>query len=143
VKRVGPWVWLILGACGAAPTPDDEALSRYEAANGLLDEGRYSAAVPEYQYVISHRNGLKGAYTRLAYSYEMLGDESRAVEVLEKLLRVDRDDDYALRHLWRLYVHRGFVDKALDCCRRLQRRYPSDYDLKTEVARLEALKERS
>jgi tetratricopeptide (TPR) repeat protein len=134
---------VLLGACRAAATPDEEALSRYEAANVLFDEGRYSAVVPEYQYVISHRSGLKGAYTRLSYSYEMLGDESRAVEVLERLLRVDRDDDYALRHLWRLYVHRGFVEKALDACRRLQRRYPLDYGLKTEIARLEALKERS
>ena len=57
----------------------------------------------------------------------------------ERLLRVDREDEYALRHLWRLYVHRGFTAQALDAARRLQALFPRDAALKAEVARLEKL----
>jgi tetratricopeptide (TPR) repeat protein len=130
----------LLGGCAAAATPDEAALERYYDANALFNQGRYAEAIPLYESVIPVRDRLKDAYYKLAYAYEVRGEESRAVESLEKVLRVDRQDEYALRHLWRLYVHRGFVGQALEMARGLEKLYPSDPGLKGEIARLESLK---
>lgn len=130
----------LLGGCSAAATPDEEALERYYAANGLFDQGRYGEAIRLYEQVVSRRDQLKDAHHKLAYCLEAGGEESRAVETLEKALRVDPQDEYALRHLWRLYVHRGFVEQALDAARRLSKLYPGDAGLHGEIARLESLK---
>ena len=83
---------------------------------------------------------MKDAYHRLAYCHEVRGEESRAVETLEKVLRVDRLDEYALRHLWRLYCHRGFPEQALAMAGGLSELYPDDRGLRDEVARLKGLK---
>jgi tetratricopeptide (TPR) repeat protein len=130
----------LLAGCGAPPAPDEVALERYHAANRHYEEGRWAEAVPHYEFVISARERLKDAYHRLAWCQERLGREAEAVTALEKLRRVDRQDEYALRHLWRLYVHRGFVDEALEAARELLRLYPGDPGLREEVARLEGWK---
>lgn len=129
-----------LGSCAATATTDEEAVERYHQANPLFDQGRYGEAIPLYEAVVSVRERLKDAHYKLAYCYEARGEESRAVEALERALRVDPQDEYALRHLWRLYVHRGFVEQALDAARRLSRLYPNDAGLRGEIARLESLK---
>ncbi len=131
---------LLAAGCGGAPAPDEVALDRYHAANRLFDQGRWAEAAPHYEYVISARERLKDAYTRLSWCHERLGREADAVTALEKLRRVDRQDEYALRHLWRLYVHRGFVEEALEAARELSRLHPADPGLKEEIARLEGLK---
>ena len=130
----------LLAGCGASAAPDEAALERYQDANALFDQGRYGDAIPLYESVLPIRDRLKGAYYRLAYCYESRGEESRAVETLEKAARVDPQDEYALRNLWRLYCHRGFVDQALDAARRLSVLYPGDAKLRGEIARLESLK---
>lgn len=129
-----------LGSCTATATTDEEAVERYHQANPLFDQGRYGEAIPLYEAVVSVRERLKDAHYKLAYCYEARGEESRAVEALERALRVDPQDEYALRHLWRLYVHRGFVGQALDAARRLSGLYPNDAGLRGEIARLESLK---
>ncbi len=129
-----------LGSCTATATTDEEAVERYHQANPLFDQGRYVEAIPLYESVVSVRERLKDAHYKLAYCYEVRGEESRAVEALERALRVDPQDEYALRHLWRLYAHRGFVGQALDAARRLSKLYPNDAGLQGEIARLESLK---
>jgi tetratricopeptide (TPR) repeat protein len=121
------------------PAPDEVAMERYAEAEDLFRDGRYAEAAPHYEFCISTRDRFKEAYYRLAYCQETLGQEGKAVSTLERLLRVDREDEYALRHLWRLYVHRGFTAQALDAARRLQALFPRDDALKAEVARLEKL----
>jgi tetratricopeptide (TPR) repeat protein len=130
----------LLAGCAAGATPDEAAVERYHEANGLFEKGWYAEAIPLYESVISVRDRLKDAYYKLAYCYEIRSEESRAVEALEKAVRVDPQDEYALRHLWRLYCHRGFVDQALDAARRLSKLYPADAGLRGEIARLESLR---
>lgn len=134
------WTLAGLAACAPMPAPADEvALERYGHAEILFAQGRYAEAAPHYEFCVSARDRFKDAYYRLAYCQESAGQEGRAVATLERLLRVDKQDEYALKHLWRLYVHRGFASQALDAARRLQELYPSDATLKAEVARLEKL----
>ena len=130
----------LLGGCGASPTTDETAGERYHEANALFERGRYDDAIPIYESAIAVRDRLKDAYYKLAYCYEARGEESHAVEALEKAVRVDPQDEYALRHLWRLYCHRGFVEQALGAARRLSKLYPGDAALRGEIARLESLK---
>jgi len=132
----------LLAGCTAAATPEDTAIEKYNEANGLFARGFYSDAIPLYESAIAIRDRMKDAYHRLAYCYEVRGEESRAVETLEKVQRVDRQDEYALRHLWRLYCHRGFPEQALKMARGLEELYPDDRGLKDEIARLKDLKAR-
>jgi tetratricopeptide (TPR) repeat protein len=136
-------LFLLLAACSSPPpAPDEVALERYGEAEILFSQGRYSEAAPHYEFCVSARDRFKDAYYRLAYCQEATGQEGKAVSTLERLLRVDREDEYSLRHLWRLYAHRGFAAQALDAARRLQELYPRDAALKAEVARLEKLTQR-
>ena len=130
---------LLAGCAPMPPAPDEVALERYAEAESLFQEGRYAEAAPHYEFCISARDRFKEAYYRLAFCHESLGQEGKAVSTLERVLRVDREDEYALRHLWRLYVHRGFTAQALDAARRLQALFPRDDALKAEVGRLEKL----
>ena len=122
----------LLGGCSAS--------GGYLEANSLFEQGRYAEAIPLYERAVSGRERLKEAYYRLAYCYEVRGEESRAVEKLEQVLRVDPQDEYAFRHLWRLYCHRGFVEDALRMARGLEKLHPGDAGLTGEIARLESLK---
>ena len=131
---------VLAAGCTTAATPDEAAGERYHEANGYFEQGRYSEAIPIYESAVAVRERMKPAYHRLAYCYEVRGEESRAVETLERVLRFDRMDAYALRHLWRLYCRRGFADQALGAARTLATLYPEDRGLKNEIARLEGLK---
>lgn len=142
MRRAGMAAWALLAACSASATPDDPTGRKYQEANGYFAQGRYGEAIPLYESVIAVRERLKDAYHRLAYCYEIRGEESRAVETLEKVLRVDRQDEYALRHLWRLYCRRGFPEQALAMVGGLAELYPGDRGLKDEIARLKELKGR-
>jgi tetratricopeptide (TPR) repeat protein len=140
MKAAGPLALVLAASCSSMPpAPDEVALERYARAEPLYEQGRYAEAVPHYEFCVSSRDRFKEAYYRLAYCQEQLGQEGKAVATLERLLRVDRHDEYALRHLWRLYVHRGFAPQALEAARRLEELFPSDAQLKAEVARLEKL----
>ena len=132
---------VLVAGCSASATPDELAGEKYHEANGLFARGFYSDAIPLYESAVAIRDRMKDAYHRLAYCYEVRGEESRAVETLEKVLRGDPQDEHALRHLWRLYCHRGFADQALGAAKSLATLYPEDRGLKDEIARLEGLKD--
>ena len=134
--RVAPLLCLVL-SCSRPPAPEDVAMERYQEAEELLAEGRYREAVPHYAYAIRARDRMKGAYHRLAFCWEKLGDQSRAVEVLERLLKVDRQDERALRELGRLYTHRGLIGEAINAYEALEDRYP---EVREEITRLESLR---
>jgi tetratricopeptide (TPR) repeat protein len=89
----------LAGCAAPLPAPDEAALERFEEANVLFATGRYADAAPLYASVIPVRDRLKDAYFKLATCHEKLGQEDRAVEVLEQLLRVDRFDEEGLRRL--------------------------------------------
>ncbi len=138
MKGVLAAVLAAAGGCasGAAP-PDEVALERFEAGNALVAAGRLAEAVPHYEFAVSNRDRFKEAYYRLAYCHEVLGDESRAVGTYEKVLRVDKVDERALRELGRLYTHRGLLEQAIGAYKVLGAGDPA---ARAELQRLEALK---
>ena len=133
--RSAPLLCLIL-SCATPTDPEEIAKERYQEAESLLADGRYREAVPHYAYAVQARKRMKGAYHGLAFCWEKLGDESRAVEVLVNLLKVDPQDERALRELGRLYVHRGLIDEAIRSYEALEGRYP---EVREEITRLESL----
>jgi tetratricopeptide (TPR) repeat protein len=103
VRGIGAALVLVAAGCAAPePSPDERALERYEEAGRLFAAGRYAEAAPLYEEVIAVRDRVKDAYHRLADCRERLGDRAGAAEALERLLRVDRHDEEALRRLERL-----------------------------------------
>jgi len=140
------WAWAALGAalagCSPAPAPDEEALERYHRANNLFERRLFREAIPDYEFALSIRDRLKDAYYRLALCHEELGEESRAIGVLERARRVDRHDETALRNLGRLYARKGFVEEAIRAWKDLQEVRPGDEAVRAEIARLEGLRER-
>lgn len=138
MRRRSLCLGLLLAGCASAASPDEVALDRYYEANHLFGEQQYTRAARHYEFVISARDRLKDAYHKLAYCYEVRDREGDAVAVLERLLRVDRQDEVALWNLGRLYTHRGLLDDAIKAYRALEGRYP---EVRGEIARLEKVKD--
>ena len=137
--RFTPLLLCLILSCATSSrggTPEEIALERFQQAQSLTANGQYKAAIPHYAYAIRARNRMKGAYHGLAFCWEKLGDGSRAVEDLENLVKVDPQDERALRELGRLYTHRGLIKKAISAYEALEGRYPQ---MREEIARLESL----
>ena len=96
----------LLSAGGCWPdhpeAPEEAALERYDGAEDLFKAGRYAAAVPEYEAVITARNRWKDPYVKLSRCHEALGNREAAAAALRRLLGIDRSDEDALRGLARL-----------------------------------------
>ncbi len=138
MRLAGAVVGAALAAgCAAAPTPEEQALERYERANALFEQRLYREAIPHYEFALSVRDRLKDAYHRLSRCYEAVGEEGRALDVLERARRVDRYDETTLRNLGRLYARRGLVDEAIRAWKDLLEVRPGDEAIRAEIARLE------
>jgi tetratricopeptide (TPR) repeat protein len=119
---------------------DELAYEKYVEANRYFEGGRYAEAIPLYEFVIRHRDRILDAYRRLSYSHEMEDHPSEAMTALEKLLKVDQTDEYALRNLMRLYARLGLAPEGVKVGRRLAATEPADKAaVLAEVARLEAV----
>ena len=137
MKRQALWLGILVAGCAGSATPDEVALERYYEANHLFSERQYTRAAEHYEFVIAVRDRLKDAYHKLAYCYEVRGREGDAVGVLERLLRVDRQDEVALWNLGRLYTHRGLISDAIQAYKVLEGRFS---EVRGEIARLEKVK---
>lgn len=100
------WALSLLAAGGCWPSrpeaPEERALDVFEQAEAHFAAKRYADAATEYEFVIEARNRWKEPYLKLARCHEALGREGDAVQVLRKLLRVDRDDETGRVELARL-----------------------------------------
>lgn len=74
------------------PAPEEEALDVYEDAEALFKRGRYEDAAPGYAFVIQARDRWRDPYVKLALCHEAAGRDREAVQVLEKLMLIDRED---------------------------------------------------
>lgn len=136
------WLALALAGCPSAPppAPDEEALERFRLANEHFEAGRFREAIPHYRFVTETRDQILEAYWRLSWCYEVLGDEPEAIRTLERAHQKDRGDEYSLRHLVRMYTHRGRLDDAVAKCGALLALRPGDPEVKGELERLERLR---
>jgi len=141
MRRAPVLAVLLLAGCvrpDMPPAPEEVALDRFEIGERLMADGRPADAIPEFEYALQHRWRWKAPYVQLAKCHETLGRDEAAIGALEKLLRMDPNDDDALRGLGRLYDRRGDPRRALEHYRRLWQRHPEDSALAGEIARLEA-----
>lgn len=121
------------------PAPEEQALEVYDSAEDHFKDGEYDEAAREYEFVIQARDRWKDAYLKLARCYEATDRREKAIDVLDRLLRVDQFDEEALNLLGRICVRQGAPDRALACYRRLQKLRPGDRSVEAEIARLEAM----
>jgi tetratricopeptide (TPR) repeat protein len=107
MRAAGAMAALALLAAGGcwhqtAEAPEERALDVFENAEALFAARRYAEAVPEYEFVIGARDRWKEPYFKLARCHEAMGHEEQAVQVLERLLRVDPSDGPGRTELARL-----------------------------------------
>ena len=88
------------------PAPEEVALDRYDESEKMFAAGAYADAAPGYEFAIKARHLWKDPYVKLARCHEALGREDLAVQVLQRLLEVDRTDEEGLRALARLQALR-------------------------------------
>ncbi len=128
---------LFLFGCGSAPTYDDIALEKYEQANLLFDQGRFADCIDRYEYVVLWRDRILDAYPKLAICYERTGRTDRAVETMERMLKVEPYHVEGLRKSSDLYERHGNVPKAIELTRRILERHPEDAGARATLERLE------
>lgn len=121
------------------PAPEEVAINVYQDAEELFAAKDYDEAARKYEFVIQARDRWKDPYLKLAQCRHAVGREADAMEILRRLLAVDRYDEQALERLGRLLAARGENSRALECFRRLREVRPADLELGREIARLEAL----
>ena len=81
----------------------------------LLAEGKAKAAISLFKKSIAIDDKIVAAYFDLALAYMQTGDENKAIEALEKTIKLKTDDFEALNLLGHLYMNQNVVDKALPC----------------------------
>lgn len=128
---------LLLFGCGSAPTYDEIALERYEQANALFDQGRFAECIERYEYVVRWRDRILDAYPKLATCYERVGKPDRALETMERLLKVEPYDVEGLRRTADLCERQGDVPRAIELTRRILERHPEDAAARAALERLE------
>lgn len=133
-----------LAAAGCFPpdrpdAPEEEALDRVETAEELFRQGRFDEAAPHYEFAVKSRWRWKDPYVKLAKCREAAGRDDEAIQILGRLLEVDRSDETGLRELGRLCAARGKTEEAIGYYRRLRAVRP-DPALDGEIARLEAMR---
>jgi tetratricopeptide (TPR) repeat protein len=142
VRALAAGFLLTAGGClpDHPPVPEEVAVDRFEAGEKMYAEGKFAEAAVEFEYALKYRPRWKAAYVRLADCDEKTKHETDAIDVFERLLRIDRTDEDALRGLGRLYAGRGEPARALECWRRLKVLRPDDRSIDGEIARLEAMR---
>lgn len=121
------------------PAPEEVAINVYQDAEELFAAKEYDEAAAKYEFVIQARDRWKDPYLKLAQCRLAEGREADAIEILGRLLTIDRYDEQALERMGRLLADRGHNGRALECFRRLRELRPADQQLDREIARLEAL----
>lgn len=141
MRRARVLAVLLLAGCfrpDMPAAPEELALERFEIGEKLAAAGKPADAVAEFEYAIHHRWRWKAPYIELAKCHRKLGRDDSAIAVLESYLRVDPNDDDALRDLGPLCDRRGDPRRALVYYKRLWQQHPEDAALAGEIARLEA-----
>ncbi|QMU99013.1 tetratricopeptide repeat protein [Borrelia sp. A-FGy1] len=84
----------------------------YLKASIFLTKGDYHKAIEFYNNVILKTPKNITAHINLAKAYEKLGNESKAIEILEKV--INQNHSVVLNNLGKLYKKQGNYQKAID-----------------------------
>ncbi|UGQ15907.1 tetratricopeptide repeat protein [Borrelia sp. RT5S] len=102
----------------------------YLKASIFLTKGDYNKAITLYNNIISKTPANITAHINLARAYEKLGNERKAIEILEKIS--NKNHPVALNNLGKLYKKQGNYQKAIDIFQKLEA--SSDIEAKYNLA---------
>jgi len=88
-------------------------------------EGEYEAAEGHYKRALEVDEDCRPALFRLAFQYDLGGDDDDALEIYQKLSTLDPLDVHATINLGVLFEDRGQFQDAIGCYRTVLRQYPS------------------
>lgn len=100
--------------CTAALGIDAEPQISYSKIKGdvYLRRGQFASAAAQYEKALASNPSLLHAYFNLAIAYYALKDVERAVQTLEKLVKLDPEDAEAQYNLACLSLYREDLRKA-------------------------------
>ena len=99
----------VRAAGGDESTPKNQDLVTGAA---LIEEGRYSAAIPLMQKVVAVEPSNADAYNYLGFSHRKLGDQAKALEFYQRALELKPKHRGANEYLGELYLEMGDLARA-------------------------------
>jgi tetratricopeptide (TPR) repeat protein len=107
-------VLMITGSAWAMGSSDDDAAQPdpYKQAKSLIDDDKYSEAIPILQKLIKDKGAYADALNLLGYSYRKSGDQTTALDYYNQALAMEPEHLGANEYLGELYVEMKQKDKA-------------------------------
>ena len=103
-----------LGQAWAMGSSDDDAAQPdpYKQAKSLIDDDKYSEAIPILQKLIKDKGAYADALNLLGYSYRKSGDATTALDYYNQALAMEPEHLGANEYLGELYLEMKQKDKA-------------------------------
>jgi tetratricopeptide (TPR) repeat protein len=99
-------------ASGSADTPPAQQADPYKQAKSLIDDDKYSDAIPILQKLIKDHGAYADALNLLGYSYRKTGDMNTALNYYNQALAMEPTHLGANEYLGELYLEMKQPDKA-------------------------------
>ena len=99
-------------AMGSSDTDESQQADPYKQAKALIDDDKYSDAIPILQKLIKDKGAYADALNLLGYSYRKSGDQKTALDYYNQALAMQPDHLGANEYLGELYMEMKMPDKA-------------------------------
>jgi tetratricopeptide (TPR) repeat protein len=99
-------------AMGSSSTPAAQQEDPYKQAKSLIDDKKFSDAIPILQQLIKDKGAYADALNLLGYSYRKSGDGTTALEYYNQALAMEPKHLGANEYLGELYLEMKQPDKA-------------------------------
>jgi Flp pilus assembly protein TadD len=99
-------------AMGSSDTDESQQADPYKQAKELIDDDKYSDAIPILQKLIKDKGAYADALNLLGYSYRKSGDATTALDYYNQALAMEPDHLGANEYLGELYLEMKQKDKA-------------------------------
>src|SRR5262249_31143548 len=91
-------------AMGSSSTSDSQQADPYKQAKSLIDDDKYSDAIPILQKLIKDKGAYADALNLLGYSYRKTGDQKSALDYYNQALAMEPKHLGANEYLGELYL---------------------------------------
>jgi Flp pilus assembly protein TadD len=99
-------------AMGSSDTDESQQADPYKQAKALIDDDKYSDAIPILQKLIKDKGAYADALNLLGYSYRKSGDATTALDYYNQALAMEPEHLGANEYLGELYLEMKQKDKA-------------------------------
>jgi tetratricopeptide (TPR) repeat protein len=99
-------------AMGSSDTDQSQQVDAYKQAKSLIDDDKYSEAIPILQKLIKDKGAYADALNLLGYSYRKSGDAKTALDYYNQALAMEPKHLGANEYLGELYLEMKQPDKA-------------------------------